>query len=119
MSIRLAGYRAGRHRENAAQRDERGRGSARIANARIDATRAAGASLTWDASALPRLVQWEIGNVVGHYAVGDRAFNRASRQSGGPNPVSNPGALPVPALGVTIELLKGAAGANLLDPEAS
>ena len=49
----------------------------------------------------------------------DRAFNRASRQSGGPNPVSNPGARPVPALGVTIELLKGAAGANLLDPEAS
>jgi hypothetical protein len=82
------------------------------------ATRAAGASLTWDASALPRLVQWEIANVAGHYAVGIEP-STASRQSGGPNPVSNPGARPVPALGVTIELLEGAAGANLLDPEAS
>ena len=49
---------------------QRGRGSAGIANGRIDATRAAGASLNWDASALPTLVQWEIANVAGHYAVG-------------------------------------------------
>ena len=31
----------------------------------------------------------------------------------------NLGAWPVPTLGITIELLEGAAGANLLDPEAA
>jgi hypothetical protein len=116
--FRLAGYRAGRHRENAAQRDERGRGFARIANARIDATRAAGASLTWDASALPRLVQWEIANVAGHYAVGIVPSTALHDNQAAPTRslILEPGQSR--RLGVTIELLKGAAGANLLDPEA-
>jgi hypothetical protein len=99
----------------AVQRDERGRGSAGIANARIDATRAAGASLTWDASALPTLVQWQIANVAGHYAVGLEPSTALHENQTGP--IRFPMLEPSESrrLGVTIELLEGATGANLLD----
>ena len=54
----------------AADPDAQGRGMAGIANSQVDAASAAGARLTWDAAALPTLVQWEMANVAGHYVIG-------------------------------------------------
>jgi hypothetical protein len=102
----------------AVEPDERGRGSAGIANPRVDATRAVGASLSWDAAALPTLVQWEIANVAGHYAIGLEPSTALpiDPASGARFPTLEPGESR--RLGVAIELLEGAAGANLLSTEA-
>jgi hypothetical protein len=102
----------------AVEPDERGRGSAGIANARVDATRAAAAALTWDATALPTLVQWEIANVAGHYAIALEPSTMLPVDPASPArfPTLDPGESL--RLGVKIELLEGAAGDDLLTPEA-
>ena len=72
----------------AADPDASGRGVAGIANAHVDAAQAAGARLTWDAAALPTLVQWEMANVAGHYVIGlepSTAFTAAT-DDGSPLP---------------------------------
>jgi hypothetical protein len=98
----------------AADPDAGGRGLAGIANARVDATQAAGARITWDAAALPTLVQWEMANVAGHYVIGlepSTAF-AADAADGSRFPLLEPGQSK--HLGVVIELLHGAAGSDLL-----
>jgi hypothetical protein len=99
----------------AADPDASGRGVAGIANARVDAAQAAGARLTWDAAALPTLVQWEMANVAGHYVIGlepSTAFPAAA-DDGSRFPILEPGQSK--RLGVTIELLHGPAGRDLLN----
>jgi hypothetical protein len=65
-----------------------------------------GVRLTWDASALPSLVRWQLANVAGHYALGLEPC------TGGAEPTSNELSFPTlqpgeaRRLGVTIELLK-------------
>lgn len=102
----------------AVEPDERGRGSASIVNARVDATRAVAASLIWDAAALPTLVQWEIANVAGHYAIGLEPSTALPVDPGNPPrfPTLEPGESR--RLGVTIERLEAAAGDDLRTSEA-
>jgi hypothetical protein len=98
----------------AADPDGQGRGTAGIANAHVDAASAAGARLTWDATALPTLVQWEMANVAGHYVIGlepSTAFTSDAPDGTG-FPILEPGQSK--RLGVAIELLHGAAGSDLL-----
>lgn len=99
----------------AADPEGTGQGVAGIANARVDANQAAGAKLTWNAAALPTLVQWEIANVAGHYAIGlepSTAF-AAPTADGARFPTLEPGQ--TKRLGLAIELLHGAAGRELLN----
>jgi hypothetical protein len=99
----------------AADPDASGRGVAGIANPRVNAAQAAGARLTWDAAALPTLLQWEMANVAGHYVIGlepSTAFTAAA-DDGSRFPILEPGQSK--RLGVTIELLHGAAGRDLLN----
>ena len=85
-----------------------------VANRQVDSSQAAGLRLNWDAAALPTLVKWEIANVAGHYAIGlepstMRILDNASEPS---FPTLEPGQSTT--LGVTIELLHGATGEDLL-----
>ena len=81
-------------------------GTAEIVNAHIADQMGGGVRPTWDASALPSLVRWQLANVAGHYALGLEPC------TGGAEPTSNE--LSFPTLqpgearrpGVTIELLK-------------
>jgi hypothetical protein len=64
---------------------------------------------------LPTLVQWELANVAGHYVIGlepSTAFTAASGD-GSRFPILEAGQSK--RLGVTIELLHGAAGRDLLN----
>ena len=81
-------------------------GTAEIVNAHIADQMGGGVRLTWDASALPSLVRWQLANVAGHYALGLEPC------TGGAEPTSNELSFPTlqpgeaRRLGVTIELLK-------------
>jgi hypothetical protein len=99
----------------AVEPDGSGRGVAGIANARVDDAQAVGARLTWDAAALPTLVQWELANVAGHYVVGlePSTVFTAATDDGSHFPILEAGQSK--RLGVTIELLHGAAGRDLLN----
>jgi Domain of unknown function (DUF4432) len=99
----------------AAEADEGGRGSAGIANAHVDARSAAGVELTWDAAALPTLVQWEMSNIAGHYVIGLEPSTAlvSGGADGGGFPTLEPGQSM--RLGVAVELLHGAAGRDLLN----
>jgi hypothetical protein len=101
----------------AADPDGQGRGVAGIANARVDVAHAAGARLTWDAAALPTLVQWEMANVAGHYVIGlePSTLRTPAGTEGSPFPTLEPGQSQ--RLGVQIELLHGVAGCDLLSDE--
>lgn len=44
-------------------------GTASVVNSHVDADIAAGMHVTWDTAGLPNIIQWEIANVAGHYAV--------------------------------------------------
>jgi hypothetical protein len=94
--------------------DAEPRGTAGVANTRVNAEHSAGVRLNWDAGALPTLVQWEIANVAGHYAIGlEPSTMRVSEQGEGPIlPTLEPGQ--AKALGVRIELLHGVAGRDVL-----
>jgi hypothetical protein len=93
---------------------EAGAGVAGVANRQVDSAQAAGLRLNWDATALPTLVKWEIANVAGHYAIGlEPSTMRISDNAPEPSfPTLEPGQST--RLGVTIELLHGAAGQDLL-----
>jgi hypothetical protein len=101
----------------AADPDAQGRGMAGIANSQVDAASAAGARLTWDAAALPTLVQWETANVAGHYVIGLEPSTAliSPATDGAQFPTLEPGQSK--RLGVMIELLHGAAGRDLLVEE--
>ncbi len=101
----------------AADPDAQGRGMAGIANSQVDAASAAGARLTWDAAALPTLVQWEMANVAGHYVIGLEPSTAliSAATDGAQFPTLEPGQSK--RLGVMIELLHGAAGRDLLGEE--
>jgi len=49
--------------------DEEGCATASIVNRYVDENTAAGLRVRWEASTLPSLVQWNLANVAGHYAV--------------------------------------------------
>ena len=93
---------------------EAGAGVAGVANRQVDSSQAAGLRLNWDATALPTLVKWEIANVAGHYAIGlEPSTMRILDNAPEPSfPTLEPGQSTT--LGVTIELLHGAAGEDLL-----
>ena len=81
-------------------------GTAEIVNTHIADQMGGGVRLTWDASALPSLVRWQLANVAGHYVLGlEPCTGRAEPTS---NELSFPTLQPGEArrLGVTIELLK-------------
>ena len=81
-------------------------GTAEVVNAHIADQMGGGVRLTWDASALPSLVRWQLANVAGHCVLGlEPCTGRAEPTS---NELSFPTLQPGEArrLGVTIELLK-------------
>jgi hypothetical protein len=88
-----------------------------IANSQVDAASAAGARLTWDAAALPTLVQWEMANVAGHYVIGLEPSTAliSAATDGAQFPTLESGQSK--RLGVAIELLHGAAGRDLLSDD--
>jgi hypothetical protein len=89
--------------------DDNGRAVAAVTNKRIDDANSAGMRVSWDAAALPTLVQWELTAAAGHYAVALEPSTMAPAADGDPTaPTIEPGA--AVRLGVEIELLHGPAG---------
>jgi hypothetical protein len=66
--------------------------------------------LAWEIESLPTLVQWELANVAGHYVIGLEPSTLLPDDSR--FPTLQPGERK--QLGLTIELLHGAAGDELL-----
>jgi hypothetical protein len=92
-----------------------GRSHAFVTNSSVDEDSSAGMRLSWEADALPTLVQWEIAGVAGHVAV---ALEPSTMRSDG-DEMSFPELAPGESarLGVEIELLHGRAGADLTKEE--
>ncbi len=91
--------------------DRGGRAAAAVVNERIDDTTSAGMRLSWDATTLPTLVQWELTAGAGHYAVA----LEPSTMAPGPDgelalPTLEPGASA--RLGIEIELLHASSGVD-------
>lgn len=91
-----------------------GKATAGIANREIDALQSAGLRLTWDAAALPTMVEWQMNLIGGNYVVALEPSTILPNST--PEhlrfPVIRPGE--AVTLGVDIELLHGAAGQDLL-----
>ena len=89
-------------------------GVAGIANTSVAANQSAGLRLAWDVAAMPTLVRWEIANIAGHYAVGlEPSTMRLAEGADAPSfPTLEPGQSQT--LGLTLELLHGGAGEDLL-----
>lgn len=85
---------------------------ASLVNSHVSASTAAGAAVEWDASAMPTMVQWDIANIAGNYAVAlePSTLMRTPGEGGLTYPRLEPGQSQ--ALGVTIELLHGPAGSD-------
>ena len=81
-------------------------GTAEVVNAHIADQMGGGVRLTWDASALPSLVRWQLANVAGHCVLGLEPCTRRAEPTS--NELSFPTLQPGNArqLGVTIKLLK-------------
>src|SRR5579863_917594 len=98
----------------AAAPDASGRGFAGVANARVDAKHAAGLKVAWETANLPTLAQWELAMGAGHYATGlEPSTLLVESPANGPRfPTLPPGESK--KLGLTLELLLGDAGEELL-----
>ncbi len=81
-----------------------GRASASLVNPRVDAHHAGGVRLSWDATALPSMVRWQVANTAGHYVLGLEPSTARMDEASGTEafPVLEPGESR--ALGVAIDL---------------
>ena len=50
--------------------DPAGRATASLVNPRVDAGHSGAVHLSWDATALPTMVRWQVANTAGHYVLG-------------------------------------------------
>lgn len=92
--------------------DDAGRANASIVNPRVDEGYSGGVHLSWNASALPSMVRWQVANTAGHYVLGlEPSTARMNNGTGGEVfPILEPGQSR--DLGVTIDLERRPIGAT-------